>query len=253
MADVENESIKVTDLSLKLIYELRLGFKPRGLALSFDRKQLYVTSQEECKIVVIDVENKRELDGSINTSKPYWGIGTWDDKTLVVSYSGYSGKHGKPSVDVITVSGLKVTVIRTLCTPDVLEPHYLSVHSGKVFISDRHHDKSCVYVVDLITGELTETLKHALLQSPCQVCTDHGGNLYVASHKGQCVLKHLTANRQWLEVARGPTDNAHPKCVSVAGTRLLVSWGKFGNASSVLQAYNMSPASSVQLGVVRKS
>ena len=114
-----------------------------------------------------------------------------DDETLILGGKGPDGL----CVDIVDRTGAKVKTLVDNGTLDRLKYlRELCVSNGHVIIPDTSNH--CVYMVEVTTGRLVDTLTHPNMKNPSKVVADAHGNLYLASRDGQCVLVR-TPDGQW--------------------------------------------------------
>ncbi|XP_070204682.1 uncharacterized protein [Littorina saxatilis] len=246
LTDATNTSVKVIPLASPYdISEVNLDTMPWGLALvpTQGEKLLAVTSMDYNVIHMIDVtaDPTPTVVQRIYTGRRYIGVDAFDDSRMVVSCCRDGRSDQPPSVDFFTLGGnVEGQAVTSQLLTELRDPRYLCVHGVHVYISD--FENHCVYKADLSTGQLIDKLTHPQLQSPCQVCTDHTGNLYVTSKEGRVLVR--TRSGQWRSVLEGRQHGegvrTRPRCVvSVPDTELLVSWDKDVGGDSVLKGYHL--------------
>ena len=240
MADCYNNKVKVVNMSdpHTVSASLTVEETPWGLAVLSDG--LVAVTTYNPTIYLLKVSPTLAVTTRVQTGRQYLGVGEGlTDHTLLVSCLETVSDPAR--VDLITRGGEVVrTVVDSTMLTQLSAPDSLCVSGGCVLLSDwRTH---AVYRVDVTTGQLVDTLTHTDMESPCQVCVDGEGNIYIASVGGHCVLVRSTG-KQWKRVVYSPehTDQGCDRpcglCVTRSG-RLVVAWGK-SDSHSVVTGYDL--------------
>ena len=208
MADQDNKKVKVVDMSdpHTVSASLTVEETPWGLAVLSDG--LVAMTTYKPTIYLLKVSPTLAVTTRIQTGRQYEGVaeGLTDHTLLVSCEKTYSDPA---RVDLITRGGEVVrTVVDSTMLTQLSAPHYLCVSGGCVLLSDWR--TNTVYIVDVTTGQLVDTLTHTDMKSPRQVCVDGEGNIYIASGGGRCVLVRSTGN-QWGRVVYSP-DHTDQGC-----------------------------------------
>lgn len=214
-----------------------LATLPDGdVAVTTDSNILYFISAGVHIFVTARVETRRTYSGVAAHSS--------SSNTLLASSCQDPERRLDACVDVIDRAGRVVrTVVDGAANDWLRSPTCLCLFDdATLHIADYH--RHTVLAVDVASGALQETLTHAEMRTPRQICTDKAGNLFVASEYGQCLLVRSPAG-QWRKLLNPQDHSRHgfncPSGVCLTGAGgLVVAWTKTtGGFESELVGYQL--------------
>ncbi|KAK7108566.1 uncharacterized protein [Littorina saxatilis] len=225
MGDINNKMVKLLspDNPSEVAYVQLEGGIRRMALLSGDA----VAVNTDIKVIYLVNSNGGEftVKGRFQTARQYIGMVQGpDDVTLVVGC--WKDDDGPARIDVIRHDG---SVVRTVADessiPGLKSPCQLLQLGDRLIIPDLL--ANCVYILELSSGRLVETVTHADIKKPTQVLVDGRENLYFVSHEGQCVLVR-SPEGQWRHLLRGKEDGVNeltsPWAACLIDTGIVVAW-----------------------------